>query len=84
MTDENDGADLAEGVDALFRGKIVVKWALIVDLLDPADEGRQLATASSPSCASWDAVGLLQAALDRELFVPDFELDELEDPDDDD
>lgn len=77
MSDEAE-ASLADGVDALFAGKIVLKWALVVDLLDPADEGRQLATASSPSAASWDAVALLQAALDRELFEPDYEFDEPE------
>lgn len=84
MTDENAEASLADGVDALFQGKIVVKWVLIVDLLDPADEGRQLASASSPSCASWDAIGLLQAGLDHELFVPDYEFDDLDEDDGDD
>lgn len=76
------GANLADGVDALFRGKLVVKWALVVDVIDPADEGRQLAVASSQSCASWDAVGMLQAALDRELFIPDYEFD-IEDDEED-
>lgn len=80
----DDVADLAAGVDALFTGKIVLKWALVVDLIDPADEGRQLAVASSPSAASWDAVGMLNAALERDLFIPDEEFDIEFDEDEDD
>lgn len=72
---ESEDVDLAAGVDALFSGKIVLKWVLVVDLLDPAEEGRQLAAASSPNAASWDSIGLLNAALERELFVPDDEYD---------
>lgn len=45
-----------------FYDGMLIKGVLIAEYVDPADGGRVLRFISSPDCAPWDTLGLIESA----------------------
>ena len=47
---------------SFYDGSMLIKGVLIAEYVDPDDGGRVLRFISSPECAPWDTLGLIESA----------------------
>lgn len=63
--DDGELADIWEAVSHMwphFYDGMLIKGVLVVEYVDPEDGGRVLRFISSPDCAPWDTLGMLESA----------------------